>query len=279
MLNECSSFILDGRWVTDDYNEEKVLEEVTAKGLTPGDLVGDLQDPTLAAEAAALGGTSTRDSGKQERTGSGVGMYRAGGPTTIFGGSGWGPYSDGPLNAVKKSMLNRDGVSEESWMYIAAQRTLQMGEEWKTLRKAALEAGGDLGSAQYRAGDKRVTTDEMDVDVSSSSVKRQNKGEAHPLGVYDPQTGLVFCECSVSISPALLKLLPRSIGYSTDNISVGVYWRVFAYVGWYESGQRGLGPGAGGYGHGTPAGRRGREDTPRDVATRDGIIIQQTFSR
>ena len=35
----------DGRWVTDDYYESKGLEDITAKGLQAGDLVGDLPDP------------------------------------------------------------------------------------------------------------------------------------------------------------------------------------------------------------------------------------------
>ena len=71
---------------------------------------------------------------KAERMGSGLGMYRAGGPTTIFGGSGWGPYSDGPLNAVRKSLLTRDGLNEENWMYVAAQRTAEASHEWADLR-------------------------------------------------------------------------------------------------------------------------------------------------
>ncbi len=79
----------DGRWITDDYYESKVLEDISAKGLQAGDLVG-----------AATGG--------------GGGVYRAG-PTTLFGGNGWGPYSDGPLNAVRKSVLSLDGVTEENW--------------------------------------------------------------------------------------------------------------------------------------------------------------------
>lgn len=178
-----------------------MLEEITAKGIQPGDPVGDLQDPALAAEAAALAGASNKDANKQDQGGSRLGMYRAGGSTTIFGGSGWGPYSEGPLNAVKKSMLNREGVSEENWMYMAAQRTLEVGEEWRTLRQAVLKASGGGGKVDYHPEgesefvvQKRAAEEDMDGDVSNSEMKRRRVADTHPVGVYDPQTGLVFCE-------------------------------------------------------------------------------------
>ena len=92
---------------------------------------------------------------KAERMGSGLGMYRAGGPTTIFGGSGWGPYSDGPLNAVKKSYLNREGVGEENWMAVAAGRTREADEEWGAMRRRGLgggRGGGGGGGFWGRGG-------------------------------------------------------------------------------------------------------------------------------
>lgn len=119
-------------------------------------------------------------------------MYRAGGPTTIFGGSGWGPYSEGPLNAVKKSMLTRDGVSEDNWMFVAAQRTLEMGEEWKELRRAALKTNGGAGSSDGVEGGKRTTFE--NADSARVGNKRSRIGDDAPLGVYEPQTGLVFCQ-------------------------------------------------------------------------------------
>lgn len=225
----------------DDYDEEKSLAEITEKGLKPGELVGDLQDTSnLAAEAAALG-ISGRE--KPERGGAGgehLGMYRAGGPTTIFGGSGWGPYSDGPLNAVRKSYLNRDGLNEENWEAIAAQRTRELDEEWKKLRQAALRSGTDIvisGVAEATSGSgvevvdvlaakegaeesmslnlKRtaaaVAVDEgEEVDVvhfDTNKRRRVDDGEGDgevqqaqaARGVYDPQTGVVFCEHSSSI--------------------------------------------------------------------------------
>lgn len=198
----CCDFV-DGRWVVDDYFEDKVLEEITEKGLKAGDLVGELVDPNAAAQAAALNdpaGTNPREKGER----SGLGMYRAGGPTTIFGGSGWGPYSDGPLNAVRKSLLNRDGLHEENWMYVAATRAVEMGEEWSQLRRANLKVcGGILGDGDdedaFGRGRRRQAEDTIDIEMQDDSGTKRRKIEAPgldrgplPLGVYEPQTGIVL---------------------------------------------------------------------------------------
>ena len=174
----------------DDYYEDKVLEEITAMGLQPGDLVGDLQDPSTQTELAQLTGGD-----KQSRVerGGGGGIYRAGGPTTIFGGSGWGPYSDGPLNAVRKSMLTRDGLTEENWMLTAAQRTNETGEEFSKLRKEGLRVcGGILGDPSSTPGTpKRSVEDETE----ETREERRRREEAElPLGVYEPHNGIIVCE-------------------------------------------------------------------------------------
>jgi chromatin structure-remodeling complex protein RSC7 len=174
----------------DDYHEDKVLEEITAMGLQPGDLVGELQDPSTQTELAQLTGGD-----KQSRVerGGGGGIYRAGGPTTLFGGSGWGPYSDGPLNAVRKSMLTRDGLTEENWMLIAAQRTTEAGEEFARLRREALRVcGGILGDPSSIPGSpKRSAEDENE----ETREERRRREEAElPLGVYEPHNGIVVCE-------------------------------------------------------------------------------------
>lgn len=191
----------DGRWVVDDYNEEKALAEITEKGLKPGDLVGDLQETSnIAAEAAALNATAAREVGKEGR-GPGMGIYRAGGPTTIFGGSGWGPYSDGPLNAVRKSVYNREGLNEENWMHIAAQRTLDAGAEWAKLRRDALRAYRSVYGepAEEEAQSPKRAADDIDIDDSEEKPKRQKVvvDARAPLGVYEPQTGLVLCMCCI----------------------------------------------------------------------------------
>jgi chromatin structure-remodeling complex protein RSC7 len=127
----------------DDYYEEKVLADITEKGLKPGDLVGELADPN-APSAAALAAAELANAQKGDRSGGTQGIYRAGGPTTLFGGPGWGPYSDGPLNAVRKSLLNRDGLNEENWMLVASQRTAEANADWSKQRRRALAPYGGI---------------------------------------------------------------------------------------------------------------------------------------
>ena len=183
----------DGKWVEDDYYEDKSLEEITSRGLKAGDPVGELPDPQLytsesamlaaAAKAAAAGGGIGGGIGGGGMGGGGAstGMYRAGGPTTIFGGSGWGPYSDGPLNPVRKAMFNREGLNEENWMWVAAQRAGEAGEEWARTRREALKAcGGVLG--------------EEGVGEEESSGVDGKRGDGLPVGVYEPHGGIVHCE-------------------------------------------------------------------------------------
>ncbi len=180
----------------DDYYEDKVLAEVIAKGLKPGDLVGELQDTSnLANEAAALvaGTSSGGQVGKSERSGGVLGLYRAGGPTTIFGGSGWGPYSDGPLNAVRKSYLTRDGVNEENWMLVAAERTLEMTDEWAKLRKEALKVCGGILDVE---GEQDATPGKTAEEIMDRERKKREQESQLPVGVYEPQTGIVLCESS-----------------------------------------------------------------------------------
>jgi hypothetical protein len=43
----------------DDYYEEKVLADITEKGLKPGDLVGELADPNAPSAAALFLGPLT----------------------------------------------------------------------------------------------------------------------------------------------------------------------------------------------------------------------------
>ncbi|TFY55332.1 hypothetical protein EVG20_g9359, partial [Dentipellis fragilis] len=188
--------ILEGRWVTDDYYEDKVLEEITAKGLKPGDLVGDLQEPQTAAAAAAAAAADSSQGQKADR-GGGLGMYRAGGPTTLFGGSGLGPYSDGPLNAVRKSFLNREGLNEENWMWVAAQRTAEMSAEFSRQRKEMLKpCGGIFGDttsselldhAQILESSDKRARDDAEGDAGS-----RKRTKVLPPGVFEPQTGAVL---------------------------------------------------------------------------------------
>lgn len=210
----------DGRWVVDDYYEDKFLEEITAKGLKPGDLVGELPDPNAAHhsnELSALNAAANASSNKNDRGGGGgLGIYRAGGPTTIFGASGWGPYSDGPLNAVRKSLLSRDGVTEENWMWMMAMRVSEAGEEWAKLRKEALKVvegveGLVVGDVSVPSPPPAPAVYEEDEEDEEEDVEREKKNAAtldppplkkrklglgKPVGIYEPHANIIHCRSS-----------------------------------------------------------------------------------
>ncbi|KAH9053614.1 chromatin remodelling complex Rsc7/Swp82 subunit-domain-containing protein [Lactarius vividus] len=195
--------LIDGRWVVDDYYEDKVLADITEKGLKPGDPVGELADPN-APSAAALAAAELANAQKGDRTGGTQGIYRAGGPTTLFGSAGWGPYSDGPLNAVRKSLLNRDGLNEENWMLTAAQRTADASAEWaKQRRRALVPYGGIFGATTTTTTSRQAHGDEQDrgaqelrEDESAATGaqrrKRARLEEKVPRGVYEPHIGIVL---------------------------------------------------------------------------------------
>jgi chromatin structure-remodeling complex protein RSC7 len=222
LTNNWIPFEIDGRWVTDDYFEDKVIEEITPLGIKPGDPVGELPDPNATShsnELSALAAASAANANKERAGGGSGGVYRAGGPTTLFGASGWGPYSDGPLNAVRKSLLSRDGVGEENWMYMMAARVAEAGEEWTKWRKEGMKAGGGSGAEEIMSsmmgsplprviGDtsKRRTMEEDvednkedfrgSADAVEPNAKRRKvnfEDDEPPVGVYEPHSGLVLC--------------------------------------------------------------------------------------
>lgn len=166
-----------------------MLEEITALGLRAGDLVGDLSDPQATNEAAQLAAGDKQ--GRGDRAGGGAGMYRSGGPTTIFGSAGLGPYSDGPLNAVRKSLLTRDGLNEENWMHIAAQRTMEASDEWAKLRKEALKVCGGILGDGAPSSPKRTADGELD---PRDEKRRREEERDLPFGIYEPHSGIVLCK-------------------------------------------------------------------------------------
>ncbi|KAF8128714.1 chromatin remodelling complex Rsc7/Swp82 subunit-domain-containing protein [Boletus edulis] len=186
-----AKMIIDGRWVTDDYYEGRVLADITAKGLSPGDFVGELPDPlaTSASNIPAISAPSQTFSGTNQ------GVYRAGGPTTLFGASGWGPFSDGPHSAVRKSMLTREGLTKDNWMSEAARRIQEMNSEWTKMRQEARTACGGILERKSSSGKgkgKEEVNGAMDVDgEGDASQKRKVDVGELPFGVYEPHTGLV----------------------------------------------------------------------------------------
>ena len=131
---------LDGKLVVDDYYEDKALADIIARGLRPGDPVSVLieQQELAAAESSAIAALNKAEKNANKGESSRLGIYRTGGPTTVFGGSGLGPFSDGPIHVAKRAMLNREGANEETWMKVMAERTRDANSDWTKGRLEAL---------------------------------------------------------------------------------------------------------------------------------------------
>ncbi|KAJ7151429.1 chromatin remodelling complex Rsc7/Swp82 subunit-domain-containing protein [Mycena crocata] len=212
-----SKMIIDGKWVVDDYYEEKSLEEITARGLKAGDPVGELPDPNAlyhSNEPSNLNTANASNAANKNDRGGGVamGVYRAGGPTTIFGSSGWGPFSDGPLNAVRKSLLSRDGVSEENWMWMTAMRTLTAGEEWAQWRKESIQPVDTAGNFVKSKRKAEAETEPQDDSQATSSSKRHRPDPAAglALGVYEAHSGIVQYRADTQPTRSRLEPMPDS---------------------------------------------------------------------
>ncbi|KAJ7764533.1 chromatin remodelling complex Rsc7/Swp82 subunit-domain-containing protein [Mycena maculata] len=204
-----SKMIIDGKWVVDDYYEEKSLEEITARGLKAGDPVGELPDPNGLYHANEPANPNPKADKNDRGGGLPMGLYRAGGPTTIFGSSGWGPFSDGPLNAVRKSLLSRDGVSEENWMWMAATRTLAAGEEWARWRKEGVQPM-DLAGNIVKGKRKAEPDDEQQEGASSGKKPRPELTDDLPLGVYEAHSGVVQYRADTQPTRSRMEALPDS---------------------------------------------------------------------
>jgi chromatin structure-remodeling complex protein RSC7 len=236
--------------VTDDYYEDRALADITAKGLIPGALVGELPDPTATASSnvpAASAPGQTSSGGTQ-------GIYRAGGPTTLFGGSGWGPFSDGPHSAVRKSMLSREGLTEENWMWETARRVTEMNEGWAKMRKEARIACGGILEGNSNSGKgkaKEEMNGAMDVDGQGGTGRKRKADDSNlPLGVYEPHTGVVHCAYTFRSSSWCWFIYPillnRSCRHSAYSVSLGTSVSSTRSRR-YQGRERGMGIGLGGY--------------------------------
>jgi chromatin structure-remodeling complex protein RSC7 len=156
---------------------------------------------------ATGGKCGTNVQGRGDRTNAGLGLYRAGGPTTIFGGSGWGPYSDGPLNAVRKSLLNRDGLNEENWIHIAAQRTVEAGDIFSKIRREALQVCGGVQDRDGLPIGEEMKKREGDDGLGGDGKRRKkmkNPEVELPLGVYEAHSAIVHCKLSSLLRSCIL---------------------------------------------------------------------------
>jgi len=209
-----AKMIRDGRWIVDDYDEPRVLAQITAEGIKAGDPVGELPDPmaTIASRVPAQ---------VVHTTGGGAAIYRPGQPTTIFGGSGLHPYSkellgSGTFMISRKAALSREGVDEENWMYEAARRCREADQRFKELRWKSLgvvKDGSIVGNlySWMKEGEEQIdegTEGQIPVELDqveqgapmppddaprsrTSKKRRRLLDDGRVLGVYEAHSGLI----------------------------------------------------------------------------------------
>ncbi|KZT60042.1 hypothetical protein CALCODRAFT_493040 [Calocera cornea HHB12733] len=144
-----AKLIKDGKWVTDDYYEDKAREDCLAQGINPGDPVGELPDPMAAVDPAqALRKTTTAYDRASKPTND---------MTTRYGGIGLSPFV-GEMGQAKRQMLLREGVDERTWMWRTAMDVWESNDEIRRLREERLQGFSqpwDLG-AWSKAGRTEV---------------------------------------------------------------------------------------------------------------------------
>ena len=201
----------------DNYYEDRALQEVIVKGITPGSPVRELPNPT----ATSTSNLPTNTLPAQASLGISHGIYRAGSPMTLFSGTGLGPFSDGPHSTVRKSMLSREGLTLENWMAEAARHMAGMNSNFAKMRREAMAPCGSILDDDAR---DKLKEQSNEVDDGDGSTKKKLKVEysQFPLGVYEAHTGLVYCECFDDYPcGCVLKSLSRSIRYSANAMLLG----------------------------------------------------------
>ncbi|THH03287.1 hypothetical protein EW145_g6376 [Phellinidium pouzarii] len=173
-----AKMLVDGRIGVDDYYEEKAIAEAVARGLKAGDFASELleQQQQQAADASAAAAAAKNVGNKAER--SGLGLYRTGGPTTVFGGAGLGPF-------------------------IMAQRTSEANSEWVRGRAETLRG------QEADEGKRALDADSAEIDALPKKQSRRYTGDLS-YGVYEPHTAIVHYETSAQPTRARWEIVPDS---------------------------------------------------------------------
>ncbi|EJD52093.1 hypothetical protein AURDEDRAFT_111568 [Auricularia subglabra TFB-10046 SS5] len=212
-----AKMIKDGRHVVDDYYEDQALADITARGLQPGDPVGDLGEPQgyggggPAGEAGLAGTYKAGQKPLVVKDPSGS-IYKSGGPTTFFGGTGMGVFAaDGepapgrarrPTAEVIKSWesLNSD------WMHLTALAVHDVNDVYAKMRREALKAyQSNLEVDEVAKAAEAVTLTDGAVKREGEQQEKEAKRvriSEPALGVYEPHTGLVHYRADTQPSRA-----------------------------------------------------------------------------
>ncbi|CAE7073780.1 unnamed protein product [Rhizoctonia solani] len=164
-----AKMIKSGRWVVDDYYEDRVI----ADGKVAGELVGDVLQEPLDPE-------QHHTSNAAPTTSASGGVYRVGGPSTLYGGSGddTGPSIEFRMAAV------RDADRELARMRRVAVTSLPLHP---VITPAPPAVAGIF--APPAAVSEPLDGDSTRLEKRSEVAEEVFTGEP-PLGWYEPHTGV-----------------------------------------------------------------------------------------
>lgn len=179
--------VQNGKWVDDDYDEEKALAECETNGWTPH---GPVLDEELAINQYPSAGGPGRPPASAAlladaaaaKSMSLTSWYTIGGPTTHFGGNGVDPWTD---FHSKRGRLRQLGVTEEDWMLRTAEEARRVDEKLREYREERLqvltgvdgtrgwvyaseaESSGNMKSEQPKLEFKHPLATEVTIEASS----------------------------------------------------------------------------------------------------------------
>ncbi|ORY21113.1 chromatin remodelling complex Rsc7/Swp82 subunit-domain-containing protein [Naematelia encephala] len=176
--------VKNGKWVTDDYYEEKSLAECVENGFTPGAVAHE--DEILANALTALNpqGRPPNNTATQEITRQAANLtsfYTLGGPTTTFAGNGADPFSEHG-HGHKRARLRNVGVTEEDWILRTAEESRRIDAQLKAYRAERLVElnGPDLNGWVWTAERSTEKMEGRD-DLSLPKVERRRSALSHEV--------------------------------------------------------------------------------------------------
>lgn len=167
--------VKNGKWVDDDYDEERGLVDCEANGWTPH---GPVLEEELAVNQYPSAGGPGRPPANAGILADAVAAksslgswYNVGGFTTQFGGNGVDPWSD---HHAKRGKLRQLGVTEEDWILRTAEDSRRIDETLRGYRDERLTSleGDDAMRGWLYVSEQR----------SAGEIKTEEKEETkHPL--------------------------------------------------------------------------------------------------
>ena len=175
--------LVDGKWVTDDYDEEESLAKCKENGFTPYGIAHE--DEIIANAISALQPVGrppvnpqfTVEGGAHIRSAVALTpFYTVGGPSTHFAGAGIDPCAETGYGG-RRAKLRMAGVTEEDWMYYTAESSRALDIQLREYRDERLvELEGADATNGWVFGIETMT-DGQDQDHGKEAIEEDMEGE------------------------------------------------------------------------------------------------------